>query len=204
MAIRKSSATRRSNQLPRTSGGASSKSRMRLRRVLLEQLEQRQLLAVGPQLIGIQPNNSDLLITGSVRNEAPRELVFRFDDAQSIDPATLSGIRITSAGGDGSFSLATAETDFGSNGRASILLTGAIPGESLTVNVSHANLPTGAAPTIARTGTTVSITLNTNPASRTTAAGLVDAINSSDSTDGADERAGAWWPWFGSAGLGCG
>lgn len=43
-----------------------SQAKQRLRHMLLEQLEQRQLLAVGPQLIGIQPNSSDLLAGGDV------------------------------------------------------------------------------------------------------------------------------------------
>ncbi len=73
-------------------------------------------MAVGPQLIGVQPNNSDLLLDGTVRTVAPRELTFRFDDAQVIDPATLSGIRITRAGSDGSFGQFSASTDFGSSG----------------------------------------------------------------------------------------
>ncbi len=58
-------------------------SRKKLRQHLMESLEPRQLMAVGPQLIGVQPNNSDLLIAGDVRQVAPRELVFRFDDSKS-------------------------------------------------------------------------------------------------------------------------
>ena len=82
----------------------------------LETLEERMLLAVGPQLVGIQPNSGDLLVNGDVRNEAPRELSFRFDDAQVIDDATLAGIRISRSGFDGSFEHAAAITDFNTNG----------------------------------------------------------------------------------------
>ncbi len=178
MAIRKSHMTRHSSLSSSTTGGASA-ARKRLRAMILEHLEQRQLLAVGPQLIGIQPNNSDLLIQGAVRDEAPRELVFRFDDSQVIDPQTLSGIRLTRAGGDGSFALPTAESDFGSNGRASIMLTGVVPGQALTVSVSHAVLPAGTPPSVSSTGSNVAITLNTNPAGRTTAGQLVQVLNSS-------------------------
>ncbi len=46
----------------------------------------------GPRLIGVQPNNSDLIEDGVVRNIAPRELTFRFDDAQIINAATAAGI----------------------------------------------------------------------------------------------------------------
>ncbi len=84
---------------------SKARARKRIRKMLMESLESRQLMAVGPQLIGIQPNNSDLLVNGAVRTESPRELVFRFDDAQLIDANTLSGIRVTRTGGDGSFGL---------------------------------------------------------------------------------------------------
>ncbi len=80
----------------RKSGGAGKKRRQHL----LETLESRQLLA-GPQLIGIQPNDGDLIVNGSVRDTAPRVLTFRFDQNQSIDPDTFDAIRITRAGDDG-------------------------------------------------------------------------------------------------------
>lgn len=147
--------------------------------MLLEHLEQRQLLTVAPQLIGIQPNNSDLLVDGDIRDQAPRELVFRFDDAQVIDPATLDGIRITSAGGDGSFGLSSAQSDFGSGGGANIQLEAAVPGQAWNVIVSHAVLPAGTAPTIALSGADIAITLNSNVAAPTTAGELITAINSS-------------------------
>lgn len=72
----------------------------------LEKLEERTLLAVvGPMLAGIQPTDGDLLpLDGTgVRSIAPRELVFRFDENQQIDPNTLDGIRIVRAGGDRDF-----------------------------------------------------------------------------------------------------
>lgn len=159
-------------------------ARQRVRQLLTEQLEPRALLAAGPLLIGIQPNNSDLLRAGDVRDVAPKELVFRFDDIQRIDPATLAGIRLTSAGGDGTFGLLTAESDFGSIGRVSIELTSLVPQQSLTLNVTHAVLAQGAAPTISVAGNTVSITLNTRETSRTTATGLVQAIATSSALAG--------------------
>ncbi len=77
------------------------------REFLLEKLEERALLAVvGPQLAGIQPTDGELLpLDGSgVRSIAPRELIFRFDENQQIDPNTLNGIRIARSGLDGDFS----------------------------------------------------------------------------------------------------
>ena len=72
----------------------------------LESLEQRVLLAVSPQLIGVQPNVGEVLEAGDVRSIAPRELVFRFDSGQAIDPNSLGGIRLTRSGGDGLFGTA--------------------------------------------------------------------------------------------------
>ncbi len=86
-----------------TKSGAFSRMR---RRHLLETLESRQLLA-GPQLIGVQPNEGDLIVDGSVRDTAPRVLTLRFDEDQVIkttqvgNTATVEGIRITRAGADG-------------------------------------------------------------------------------------------------------
>lgn len=153
--------------------------KQKMRRMLTEQLEARQLLATAPQLIGIQPNNSELLTSGAVRNTAPNELVFRFDDVQRIDPSTLAGIRLTAAGGDGRLGVATAESDFGSNGRASIQLTSEVPGQNWTVSVNHSSMAVGMPPTLMVSGSTVTITLNTNINSRTTASGLLQAINNS-------------------------
>ncbi|QEG01721.1 Thermophilic serine proteinase precursor [Stieleria maiorica] len=83
----------------------SSKPRELRRRQLFESLEQRQLLA-GPQLIGIQPNEGELIVDGTVRDTAPRSLTFRFDENQQIDPATLGAIQITRDGPDDQFGTA--------------------------------------------------------------------------------------------------
>ncbi|TWU06030.1 tandem-95 repeat protein [Stieleria varia] len=80
----------------------SDSSRKKRRRHLLESLESRQLLA-GPQLIGVQPNEGDLIIDGSVRDVAPRVLTLRFDEDQIISQASLDAIRITRSGPDGVF-----------------------------------------------------------------------------------------------------
>ncbi|MFV2069609.1 MAG: hypothetical protein ACC645_21805, partial [Pirellulales bacterium] len=71
------------------------------RSLRVESLEERMLLAVGPQLAGISPNAGALLEDGTIRNIAPQELVFKFNDGQEIDPATLGGIVITRGGDDG-------------------------------------------------------------------------------------------------------
>lgn len=64
------------------------------------------MTVVGPRLSGIQPTEGELLpLDGSgVRNIAPRDLTFRFDENQQINADTLSGIRIIRSGLDGDFS----------------------------------------------------------------------------------------------------
>lgn len=99
-------ATRKRRPFARNSSETRQSSRDRLRRTLLEKLEQRQLLAAGPQLIGIQPNEGALIENGVTQNVAPRVLTFRFDDGQVIHPSTLDAIRITRAGADGSLGTA--------------------------------------------------------------------------------------------------
>ncbi|EMI54063.1 peptidase domain protein [Rhodopirellula sallentina SM41] len=69
---------------------------------MLETLEARQLLA-GPELIGIQPNEGELIDNGSVRQVAPRVLTFRFDEDQQIDANTLDAIQLVRSGRDGVF-----------------------------------------------------------------------------------------------------
>ncbi|MFO1062595.1 MAG: hypothetical protein U0892_01805 [Pirellulales bacterium] len=160
-----------------SSDAAKSKARNNMRRLLVEDLEARRLMAVGPQLIGVQPNNSDLLTDGAVRNEAPRELTFRFDDAQVIDAATLSGIRITRSGGDGTFGQYTNSTDFGTSGAVNVQFTARAAATAVTLQFSRADLGVGVGPTFASAGNVLGVTLNSNPTTPTTAAQLISAIN---------------------------
>ncbi|MEC8555201.1 MAG: Ig-like domain-containing protein [Planctomycetota bacterium] len=174
-------ANRKSHSASFSSSSDSQKAKQdakrRLRGLLLETLEERRLLAVGPQLVGIQPNGSDLLFNGDVRTESPRELTFRFDDMQQIHPDTLQGIRLTASGGDGSFGLPSAASDFGSRGAVEIQLTSTDEDRTLTVNVGSVDLGNGTAPSFGLSGDTITIVLNSNATSPTTAQQLVDAIN---------------------------
>ena len=164
---------------PKNAKASSVKKRGTLRRYLLETLEPRQLLAAGPQLIGVQPNNSDLIENGVVRNIAPRELTFRFDDSQVIDASTVGGIRVTRAGLDGSFALPSVTSDFGSNGRVDLLLTSRNAADLLVINVLRSDLGPSGDPTFAVSGVNVTLTLNSNPNALVTAQRLVDLINTS-------------------------
>ncbi|MBW3599155.1 MAG: hypothetical protein KY475_18030, partial [Planctomycetes bacterium] len=65
------------------------------RAMRLETLEERRLLAVGPELVAVQSSNGSLLRDNAVEHVAPRDLVFRFDDGQVIDPASLAAITIS-------------------------------------------------------------------------------------------------------------
>ncbi|MFO0913884.1 MAG: NF038122 family metalloprotease [Pirellulales bacterium] len=66
-----------------------------------EVLEDRRLMAIGPQLVGINPSGQQLLVGGQTLGTAPTDLTFKFDQNQVIDATTLSGIRLTRAGFDG-------------------------------------------------------------------------------------------------------
>lgn len=70
------------------------------RKLEFETLEHRHLLA-SPQLVAITPNFGDPITDGQVRNVAPSQLTFRFDDTQVLDADSLEdGIQITHGGGD--------------------------------------------------------------------------------------------------------
>ena len=108
MTSRKRNNTTRLSSIARRKSRQNNKSRTNKsrRRSLLETLEQRNLLA-GPQLIGIQPNDGDLIENGTIRDTAPSVLTFGFDEGQVIatNPLTqeIEGIQITRAGLDGQF-----------------------------------------------------------------------------------------------------
>ncbi len=70
------------------------------------------MAADGPRLLSIAPNSGEIFSTTSANNliESPREFVFRFDAA--INPTSLNnGIRITRAGGDATFGVASPSAD---------------------------------------------------------------------------------------------
>ncbi|MCO6458585.1 MAG: tandem-95 repeat protein [Pirellulaceae bacterium] len=73
------------------------------RRLLLETLEDRRLMAVGPQLVTIRTSGGAFLNDGDSRNDALVDLTFRFNEGQAIDPATLGAVRLTRSGFDGIF-----------------------------------------------------------------------------------------------------
>src|SRR5436309_1909230 len=84
--------------------------RARERRFLaLETLEDRRVMAQGPSLVAVIPNDEALLGANGTNNlafpgtfpTAPSELTFRFAAGNVIDPTTLStGFVVKSAGND--------------------------------------------------------------------------------------------------------
>jgi len=82
------------------------------RKMSLERLEDRRVMATGPQLVAIINNANgnttndatDMITGGSVFHSAPRGITLRFGEGQTIDAATIAnGVKITRAGGDGTF-----------------------------------------------------------------------------------------------------
>ncbi len=154
----------------------------------IERLEERQLLA-GAKLIGIQPNDGALLQTGDIRHVAPSELIFRFDEIQQIDPASLGssavpgGIQITRSNLDGVFAPASISNDFGTgiNG-VSIEFSAVRLGEDqngITLSITKSDLGGPSLPGISVIGRTINVSLNVNKNNQTTALDLVNALGNS-------------------------
>ncbi len=149
------------------------------RRSLLESLEQRHLMA-GPNLVGIQPNQGQLLFDGSVLNSSPRELVFRFDDNSVIDPTTLDGIRVTRAGDDAIFESARATSDLGTGGAVLLefrAVQAGTAGEGVQVRFTSSNRPSSGTPNITVVGKVITFDLNSNPARPTQVRDLISAVS---------------------------
>ncbi len=71
------------------------------KRLLLEELEDRRLMAVGPSLVAIIPTSGDFLQNNGTLHVAPRDMTFRFAQGNEIDGTTLAnGFIVTSGGPD--------------------------------------------------------------------------------------------------------
>lgn len=159
--------------------------RDKARRVLLETLETRQLLTVGPQLLGVQPNTGDLLENGDVLNVSPKELVFRFDDGAGIDASTLDGIRIVRSGDDGVFERASVATDFRSGGQTLVEFYAVDAGEEgngIQIQFSTVARSDTRLPAVTVDGRTINVELNSNPALETRVEDLLQVFDPSTTT----------------------
>ena len=152
------------------------------RRMFLETLEDRRLLAGVPELAGIQTNNGDLLNDGDVLNIAPQQIVLNFNQDAELDPASLDSVTILRSGGDGDFNVASATSHFGTGGVVNIAFAaqaGGAVGNGIEIVVSKSDHNNASGPTIVvdLDGKTVLVDLNTNAGNETTAEILVDALN---------------------------
>ena len=157
----------------------SRKRRDEKRRSLVQNLESRQLLA-GPDLIGVQPNEGELLVDGSVLLVSPNELVFRFSDETNIDPDTVGAIQITRAGEDRVFESAAVTSDLGTSGRALFEFrarqSGSL-GNGIVINLTSSARAGSSAPLITTSGREVTVDLNSTAGATTSARDLTTAIN---------------------------
>ena len=183
MAIRRS---RKSSLRDRKNRGKllSGLQRKLERNMQLERLEERQLL-IGPQLIGIQPNDGSLLQNGDIRDIAPTDLVFRFDKIQEISQDSLGnssqvgGIQITRSNSDGVFEPASVRSDFGTGGQVVIRFSAVRLGQEqngIKLAITKSNFGGPGLPGISVIGRTININLNVNAANPSTAQDLVNAI----------------------------
>lgn len=139
-------------------------------------------MAVGPQLIGIQPNEGSLIQNGQVMHVSPRELVFRFDDGSPIDATTLSGIKISRSGGDGIFDRAYLSTDLGTSGAVVLDFSAATPGLSgngIELRFTKVSRTDTSTPIISVSGSRVNIEVNTANGFKTSAQDLLRALDAS-------------------------
>ncbi|MFW6169786.1 MAG: DVUA0089 family protein, partial [Planctomycetota bacterium] len=174
------------------------------RRLRIETLEERQLLAAGPQLVGIQPNVGELLAEGQTRDTAPQELRFLFNSEARIDPDSLptdvanpsawDSIQIIRSGLDGAFEGTSVFSDFGTAGR--VTADGSVEdhvtvefeavargqaGGLVEIAVDKAELSEESrAPEIEVRGNQIQVMLNSTLANETRATDLVNAINADE------------------------
>jgi len=178
-------ATGRSRKSPSRLRKTRKKREQRRRRregrhLRVETLEERRLLAVGPQVIGVQPNDGALLNDGDIRNIAPRDLTFQFNEGQVIDATTLDALTITQAGLDGQFDVASGRTDFGTGGAVVVEFrarTAGPRGNEISLQFSKTDRGGPGAPSITVQGKTIFVELNSNLINRTTASALVNTLN---------------------------
>ena len=150
------------------------------RHLSVEYLEERRLLAVGPELVAIGTNNEEILPHNAVRHVAPQELTFRFDLDQSIDPTTLNGIHVTGSGGDELFEHAAASHVFSTNQIVVVEFTSVQPGfggNEIKIQLTWEDLDIDEKPQVSVEDEMVLVTLNNTPGSQSTAADLVTVLN---------------------------
>ncbi len=180
-----------SNNIPRKDRGKKRKQ-LHVRQSLLESLEARHLMAAGPQLVGVQPNEGSVISLGStganatVLNVSPREIVLRFDDIAALDVKTLSGIQVKRAGADGILETSYLSTDLGTNGQVVLDFSASLPGQQgnglelrFTQTARSSSIPGKPAswPILSVEGSRINIDVNTLAGSKTTASDLIRGMS---------------------------
>ncbi len=183
-----------SNSTPRKDRERKRKH-LSIRQSLLESLESRHLMAAGPQLIGVQPNEGSMIALGgtgasaTVLNTSPREIVLRFDDTTALDVNTLSGIQVKRAGADGILDTAYLSTDLGTSGQVVLDFSASLPGQqgnglelrftqvARTFSVQGKPLSW---PILSVEGNRINIEVNTLAGNKTTASDLIRAMSETE------------------------
>ena len=148
-----------------------------LRGMRVERLEDRRLLA---QLVSIQTNDGELLNDGDTLQVSPRDFSFQFNQGAQIDPATLGAIQVTGSGFDDEFDAASIKTDFNTNGQVFVQFTSEVlglAGNGVNLQITKTDHGDDSGPTLQVADKTISVDLNTNLANPTTAASLLEAMD---------------------------
>ncbi|MCC9601167.1 tandem-95 repeat protein [Stieleria sp. JC731] len=92
------------SRVKKSSSRQRDNKRQQSRQNLLQQLEDRRMLA-GPELIAIRPDSGALLFDGNTLNVAPREFNLLFKGGSDINEATITSdsVKLVRSGGDGTF-----------------------------------------------------------------------------------------------------
>ncbi|HPM84744.1 MAG TPA: matrixin family metalloprotease, partial [Candidatus Anammoximicrobium sp.] len=139
---------------------------------------------LGPRLFAVRPNDGDLLVRDAITvlDVSPREMRFLFKGGSNLDPATLDGIRITRAGADQEFDVASTRSGLGTSGQVVVefranQLWEQQNGIQVVLTESDHGEGSGPAPTISVVGNRIFVDLNRHAGAKTTAGAIVDAIN---------------------------
>jgi len=154
------------------------------RQLMHEALEQRLLLATGPELFAARPNDGELFLRDG-DNElpvAPRELDLLFKGGANladIDKDTTS-LRIIRAGANDRFDVASMRSDLGTGGEVVVDFSAVNLGTSqdgIRLILTESDHGDDSGPTISVLGTDIYVDLNRNPGNETTAGRLINALN---------------------------
>ena len=138
------------------------------------------MLVTGPQLVAVLPNSGDVLQDGDILHTSPQQLTFVFNEGQIINANSLDGIKITRSGGDDAFTAAETTSDLGTDGAVVLhfqATAGGVSGNGTVIQFSRRDFGGVGGPLISVDAKTVSVELNSNALSPTTAADVVTALN---------------------------